>query len=213
VISVNSIVQFLRIGVLFGVLIYYVTYVLEQPALVPLYLTLASVANFAGGAIAPWALKRLGNRNGSIILLSASVPLFVLLIFLEDGSTTLFATVFFIALTLIGVNGAANFAMLADTIDYQEWKFGQRTEGLLYSGYSFATKFGIAIGSALVAYALGWAGYDPDAITESALSMIRFLLFAGLIAFTILQVITLAFYKLDQNHADIIKELDMRNNS
>ncbi|MBM7587330.1 GPH family glycoside/pentoside/hexuronide:cation symporter [Bacillus pakistanensis] len=213
VISINSIVQFLRIGVLFGVLIYYVTYVLEQPALVPLYLTLASVANFAGGAIAPWALKRLGNRNGSIILLSASVPLFVLLIFLEDGSTILFATVFFIALTLIGINGAANFAMLADTIDYQEWKFGQRTEGLLYSGYSFATKFGIAIGSALVAYALGWAGYNPDAITESALSMIRFLLFAGLIAFTILQVITLAFYKLDQNHAEIIKELEMRNHS
>jgi len=208
-IALNSLFMFLRIGVMFSVLVYYVTYVLKQPDMVPIYLTLANVANFVGGAIAPPILKRLGNRTGSILLLSASVLLFVLLIFLEGGSPVLFITLFFIANILLGVNSPANFAMLADTIDYQEWKFGRRTEGLLYSAYSFATKFGIAIGSALAAYALGWAGYEPSAITDKATNMIRFLMFAGPILFTVLQILSLMFYKLDKQHAHIIRELNV----
>ncbi|MBW8351371.1 MFS transporter [Bacillus sp. IITD106] len=211
VIATSSVIQFLRIGAMFGVLIYFVTYVLDQPALVPLYLTLANVANFAGGAIAPPILKRLKNRNGSLVVLAIALALFILLIFLENSSVYLFASVFFIANTLIGVSGSANFALLADTVDYQEWKFGKRTEGLLYSAYSFATKFGIAIGSAFIAYALGWAGYNPNAITGEAVSMIRFLMYAGPILFTLLQVIVLVFYKLDHNHAQIVKELNERN--
>lgn len=209
-VAVNSLIYFLRIGLFFGVLIYYVTYVLEQPQMVPLYLTLANVANFVGGAIAPFILKRLGNRNGSIILLTLCVPLFIAMLLLENGSFTVFTTVFFIAFTFIGVNGAANFALLADSIDYQEWKYGQRTDGLLYSAYSFATKFGIAIGSAAVAYALAWAGYNPDAITASAQDMIRVIMYAGLIVLTIAQIIALFFYKLDKFHASIVADLRNR---
>ncbi len=211
IVALNSLIYFLRIGLFFGVLIYYVTYVLEQPEMVPLYLTMANVANFVGGAIAPPILKRLGNRNGSVILLTLCIPLFISLIFLENGSFTLFTIAFFIALTFIGVNGAANFALLADSIDYQEWKFGQRTDGLLYSAYSFATKFGIAIGSAAVAYALALGGYDPDAITASAKDMIKIIMYSGLIVLTALQVVTLLFYKLDHYHADIVAELKTRN--
>ncbi|MFC7391617.1 MFS transporter [Scopulibacillus cellulosilyticus] len=208
-IAIGSIIQFLRIGVVFSVLIYYAMYVLKQPAMGPVLLTLSNGGSFIGGAIASPILKRLGNRNGSIIVLSATTLLFVLLIFLEK-QPILFAVILFIAFILIGVSGAAIYAMLADTADYQEWKFGRRTEGLLYSVYSFATKFGIAIGSAFAAYALGWAGYDPKAITGTAINAIRVLLYAGAILFTVGQIITLIFYKLDKHHAQIVKELNER---
>lgn len=209
-IALNSLVIFLRLGLMYGVLIYYVTYVLDQADMIPLYLTLANVANFAGGLVAPYVLGRLGKRNGSIAVLSGSLILFIVLMFLENSSSALFITLFFIANTLIGINFPANFAMLADTADYHEWKFGQRTEGTLYSAYSFATKFGSAVGAAAVAYALGWAGYNPDALTDQAVSMIRILMYVGPILLTAAQILILIFYKLDQQHAGIVKELDER---
>ncbi|WP_245238250.1 MFS transporter [Paenibacillus etheri] len=35
---------------------------------------------------------------------------------------------------------ATGFSMLADTIEYGEWKTGMRTEGLVYSAGSFGSK-------------------------------------------------------------------------
>ncbi|MCP3774468.1 glycoside-pentoside-hexuronide (GPH):cation symporter [Paenibacillus sp. MZ04-78.2] len=207
-IALNSLFLFLRLGTMFGVLVYFVTYVLEQPYMVPLYLTLANVATFVGGAVAPFILKPLGKRNGSILVLSASIILFVMMIFLENGSPVLYLLLFFIANTLIGIHTPANFAMLADTADYHEWKFGQRTEGTLYSAYSFATKFGSAVGASFVAYALGWVNYDPNHLTDSAVSMIRTLMYVGPIAFTALQIVFLVMYKLDKQHPSIMRELN-----
>lgn len=212
-IALNSIAMFLRIGVVFGVLVYFVQYVLQQPEMIPLYLTLANVANFVGGAAAPYILNKLGKRNGSIAALSGAVLLYGVLFFLENGSPFLYLTIFFIANVGIGINGPANFSMLADTVDYQEWKFGHRTEGMLYSAYSFATKFGIAVGGSLVAYALGFAGYDPKAVTSQAADMIRILFYLGPVILTILQIVFLAFYKLDNQHSQIVKELDLRSTS
>lgn len=209
-IAISSVIMFLRIGVVFGVLVYFVQYVLKQPEMIPFYLTLANVANFAGGALAPFVLKRLGKRSGSIAALSAAVVLYGVLFFLEQGSPALYLVIFFLANVGIGINSPANFSMLADTVDYQEWKFGHRSEGMLYSAYSFATKFGIAVGGSLVAYALGFAGYDPKAVTTQAEEMIRILFYMGPIVLTILQIGCLALYKLDRQHAHIMQELDRR---
>jgi len=209
-IAISSVIMFLRIGVVFGVLVYFVQYVLKQPEMIPFYLTLANVANFAGGALAPFVLKRLGKRSGSIAALSAAVVLYGVLFFLEQGSPALYLVIFFLANVGIGINSPANFSMLADTVDYQEWKFGHRSEGMLYSAYSFATKFGIAVGGSLVAYALGFASYDPKAVTTQAEEMIRILFYMGPIVLTILQIGCLALYKLDRQHAHIMQELDRR---
>ncbi|MBO1514112.1 MFS transporter [Metabacillus bambusae] len=210
IIASNSLLIFLRLGLMYGVLIYYVMYVLEQPGMVPVYLTVLNVGNFVGGALAPAILTKVGNRNGSLIVTPISIVLFAALAFMEGVSPVLFVSIFFIANTLIGISFPANFAMLADTVDYQEWKFGKRTEGLLYSGYSFATKFGIAIGSSFAAYALGWAGYNPEALTELATYTIRVLMFAAPISLSLIQIVILFFYKLDKQHPQIVLELEKK---
>ncbi|MBB3125575.1 GPH family glycoside/pentoside/hexuronide:cation symporter [Paenibacillus rhizosphaerae] len=212
-IALNSLFMFLRIGVVFGVLVFFVQYVLGQPEMIPLYLTLANVANFAGGALAPFVLRRLGKRNGSIVALTVAVLLYGILFFLESSPPFLYLAIFFIANIGIGINSPANFSMLADTVDYHEWKFGHRSEGMLYSAYSFATKFGIAVGGSVVAYALGFAGYDPDAVTSQATDMIRILFYLGPILLTILQIGCLVLYKLDKEHKQIVQDLDLRTSS
>lgn len=208
-ISTNSFLWFVRLGVMNGVLIYYVNYVLETPGMVPFYLTLLNVANLAGGFFALSILRKYSSRNSSMLMYGIAAILLISLFFVEGQSAILFAIIFFLANVLIGYGDPANLTMLGDTIDYQEWKFGTRPEGLLVSSYSFSTKFGVALGSSLLAYALGWAGYDPSNITENVKNMIRMLMISLPLLLTLLQVVVLYFYKLDKKHAEIVKDLKL----
>ena len=207
-VAITSFLKFLRLGAMNAVLIYYVTYVLGEPGMVPVYLTLLNGATFAGGALAMPLLKKIGNKLGTQSAIAIGSIFFILLFFIQADSPILFAVIFFLANMFVGVDNASVFVLLGDSIDYHEWKFGQRLEGLLYSAYSFSTKFGVAIGSVLVAYALGFVNYDPTAITGEVKNMISGLMFIAPIVFSVLQVITLAFYKLDKYHASIVEELN-----
>jgi glucuronide carrier protein len=51
------------------------------------------------------------------------------------------------------------FGLEADTVEYGEWKSGQRTEGATYAIFSFTRKITQAIGGALGAWALAFGGY------------------------------------------------------
>ncbi|WP_158701655.1 MFS transporter [Lentibacillus sp. Marseille-P4043] len=207
-VSANSFLWFVRMGIMNGVLIYYVKYVLEQPGMAPFYLTLLNIANLVGGFFALSILRKYSSRNSSMLMFTIAVVLLASLFLVEGQSMILFSIIFFVANVLIGYGDPATLTMLGDTIDYQEWKFGTRPEGLLVSSYSFSTKFGVAIGSSLLGYALSWAGYDPSAVTEGAKTMIRTLMLSLPIVLTVLQVIILYFYKLDKHHADIVKDLN-----
>ncbi|EMD0360419.1 MULTISPECIES: MFS transporter [Klebsiella pneumoniae complex] len=55
--------------------------------------------------------------------------------------------------------------MLANTIDYGEWKFGIRNDGLVYSGGSFSAILGSGIASRGIGWILGMAGYIPGNVT------------------------------------------------
>lgn len=205
-VSLSTLSLFLRLGIVMGVLIYFVNYVLEEPQLAPIFIGMAGVGNFVGGLVAPPILKRLGNRTGAITVLIASIVPFIILIFIE-GFPLLFAFLLFVSMSLVGAATPATYAMVADTADYQEWKFGSRLEGLLYASFAFAQKFGIAIGSALVGYALAWIGYDPDFITPGVQSGLRVIFYTSSILLSILQFIPLIFYKLDDIHSDIVRDL------
>lgn len=206
--SINSFLWFVRLGIMNGVLIYYVNYVLEQPDMVPFYLTLLNIANLVGGFFALSILRKYSSRNSSMLMYLIAIAILAMLFLVEGESTIMFVALFFIANVLIGYGDPANLTMLGDTIDYQEWKFGTRPEGLLVSSYSFSTKFGVALGSSFLAYALGWAGYDPSAITEQVQSLIRHMMLVLPIFITILQIVVLFFYNLDKHHAEIVKDLN-----
>ncbi|MES9686688.1 glycoside-pentoside-hexuronide (GPH):cation symporter, partial [Bacillus sp. JJ353] len=58
-------------------------------------------------------------------------------------------------------------ALLADTIEYGEWKTGIRTEGLATSGGMFADKLGNGLGTAIVGWTLALGGYVAGAAEQS----------------------------------------------
>ena len=51
------------------------------------------------------------------------------------------------------------FGLEADTVEYGEWKSGQRSEGATYAVFSFTRKITQSIGGSLGAAALAFGGY------------------------------------------------------
>lgn len=70
---------------------------------------------------------------------------------------------------------SAVFALVPDVVEYGNWKYGIRSEGLISSAQSIGSKIGIGIGSALTGWILAAVGYNPMAEpTEAVINAVKF---------------------------------------
>jgi Na+/melibiose symporter-like transporter len=107
------------------------------------------------------------------------------------------------------------WALVADTVEYGEWKTGKRAEGVTYAAYSFFSKMASAAGGALGGFILGASGYVPKAVqTPEADYAIRALFTIGPTIAGVLAVGVMFFYTLDEKRfREILGELEERKQS
>lgn len=103
----------------------------------------------------------------------------------------------------MGVYTCVSWAMMADAIDYNEWKTGKREEGTVYSLHSFFRKLAQGVGPSLVLVLMGVLGYNADLGTagqSAATSYNMCWLVAGLYLFSaVMQFVGIALiYNLDK---------------
>ena len=116
----------------------------------------------------------------------------------------------------MGVYTCVSWAMMSDAIDYNEWKFGTREEGTVYSLHSFFRKLAQGVGPSVVLLIMGVLGYVASSGTigqspETAKNMCW--LVAGLYLFSaILQFVGITFiYNLDKKTVEVMNaELSAR---
>ncbi|WP_163536286.1 MFS transporter [Gracilibacillus sp. YIM 98692] len=196
-----------------GVTIYYAEYLLDSAGLVGLLTTILLVPAILGMVFMSPILKRFGKRNTFIA--GASLIILGSLLVLVNPESTM---IVYAATVIRGIGMAplagTIFAMLADTIEYGEWKTGVRTEGLVYSGGSFGTKVGGGLGSAMLGWILAAGGFisNGDAIQpDSAITAIIFMFVWIPIIVSAIMIVILSFYKLDKLYPLIVKDLQERN--
>jgi GPH family glycoside/pentoside/hexuronide:cation symporter/probable glucitol transport protein GutA len=111
-----------------------------------------------------------------------------------------------------GFAGIAQTSMLADCVEYGEWKTGNRAEGMVFSTNIFKTKLAAAIGGAIGAYTLALVGYKANAVqSEFTLDMIHavFTIIPGILSF--IALIPLKYYKLtEERYREILGELQSK---
>ena len=116
----------------------------------------------------------------------------------------------------MGVYTCISWAMMADAIDYAEWKFGKREEGTVYSLHSFFRKLAQGIGPSIVIALLGVLGYVEGLGTTGQSPEMAYKacwLVAGLYLFSaVAQLIGIGFiYNLDKKTmAKMTAELNER---
>ena len=107
--------------------------------------------------------KKEASVAGNIVSLVGGV---IMLIFpmIPNKSTAL--VVYLVGLILFGVGmgvyTCVSWALMADAIDYNEWKFGVREEGTVYSLHSFFRKLAQGVGPSIVLAVMGVLGYVSD---------------------------------------------------
>lgn len=114
-----------------------------------------------------------------------------------------------------GITNSLYYGMLADSVDYGEWKTGIRATAVTTSAASVGNKLGSGLGSALIGLALSSAGYDGlQAVqTASAISCIRIVFVILPLVLYVLLLILMYFYKLDAQLPQIREDLDRKNNA
>jgi len=92
--------------------------------------------------------------------------------------------------------------MMGDAIDYNEWKFGTREEGTVYSLHSFFRKLAQGIGPSLVLIimvAFGYVGADEGNQAWQVAINMRYIVAATFMFSAVLQFIGLGLvYNLDK---------------
>jgi len=142
---------------------YYFQYTWHRKDLVPLANSL-DVVSLAGIFLLPWLCRWTAKANIWTWGLVGSV-LSQLLVY-AGGTAHSLPLVFagwVAGILTSGVALALPFSLLADSVDYGEWKSGVRAAGLLTAvGAAFCVKAGSGIGGALPLWILGASGYVPN---------------------------------------------------
>ena len=121
----------------------------------------------------PKLVAKYGKRNVILITsaISFAVCLLKVVIYIDN-------VIVFTVLNIVSMIGQTAFTMLiwalvSDCLDYSEWKTGFRSDGSMYSMYTFSRKIGSTIASSGIAASLGLVGYvsgqnvvqTPEAVT------------------------------------------------
>ncbi len=199
-VSAASLVAFVRLGIITAGAVYYARDVLHDAWATSYILLAFSLSALVGALVTPWFLRRTGKRRGVDLGLLVTAALYVLLFFL-DGRPMVFLAVFLLANLLGGFGFVAAPALVSDTIDHHETLTGRRDEGLLYAGYSFATKVGTALGGSLFAWALAWGGYRADHVSARAGQAIEWAFIGLPAALCLLQAACMALYGLEKRES------------
>ena len=153
-------------------------------------------------------VDKFGKKEASVAgTLVSLVGGLIMLTFPLISNKSISLVVYLVGLVLfglgMGVYTCVSWALMADAIDYSEWKFGKREEGTVYSLHSFFRKLAQGVGPSVVLLIMGAIGYVSELGTggQSATTSYNMCwLVAGLYMFSaVIQFIGLALiYNLDK---------------
>ena len=109
-------------------------------------------------------VKKYGKKEASVVgTLVSILGGGVMFIFPMIDNVTVGLVVYLLGLVLYGVGmgvyTCVSWAMMGDAIEYNEWKYGEREEGIVYSLHSFFRKLAQGVGPSIVLLIMGALGY------------------------------------------------------
>ena len=155
----------------------------------------------ARSMVAKFGKKELATF-GSVVSIVAGLGLFVVI----PSNTNLDLIIYIVCQLFfslgLGIYSTVSWAMMGDAIDYNEWKFGTREEGTVYSLHSFFRKLAQGIGPSLVLIimvAFGYVGADEGNQAWNVAVNMRYIVASTYIFSAILQFVGLGLiYNLDK---------------
>lgn len=190
---------------------YYIIYVVGSFTMIAPIFTTMTVFQLVGSFLLPWGTKTFGKRNYLLILSGIQVAALIVM-FAMPSNNTAFLIGISVVIGLTMSSGNICTGMLSDCIEYGDYKYGVREEGLTYSFMSFGVKLATAVTGSITAILLAAIGYVPNAEQTEAVKLgINVVVNVLPAIMVVLSSLPLLFYKLDKKKMDEIgDELDKR---
>jgi len=178
-------------------------------ALASAYNTIGQISSFIGVLMVSWFARLIGKKKAFIII-------FIIAIVSTAGNYFLNADqlglLFILQITGSMTGGPLSvliWAMYADSADYNEWKRGRRTTGLIFSASTMSQKFGWAIGAYVALSLMAQVGFQPNQEqTRQSLDGLIMLFSIIPAAFGVLAILILLAYPIsDKRIAEMGAEL------
>lgn len=181
--------------------IYFVNYNVGRSDMLPVFLGIVVLSMVAGNLILPRITARFDKKGAYYIGTGIAVAGSVVFHFTPTSNLPLI--MIFAAFSSVGfaMVGTLGWSMVPDTVEYGEYKTGVRTEGIIYSVFSFSQKLATAIAGLLVAAVLELTGYVADVPMQSAETLNGILSTLTIIPITLVMISAVAvhFYKIDRS--------------
>lgn len=191
---------------------YYCSYNLGNVEIMSIIGLVTVPSMIIGSLLVPVISMRAGKRMALIGIMGVNLLASIVFFVLGYGNTVTVIICNAVQTTCVGAAMVCINSMNADTIEYGEWKTGQRNEGVITSTRTLVVKIASTIQGITLAAILGFTGYAPGATqAASTLNSFHFVvsLLTGLVMF--MGVIPMFFYDLtEEKHAEIMKELANR---
>jgi sugar (glycoside-pentoside-hexuronide) transporter len=171
----------------------------------------SAVASVISMIITPLLTKKIGEKKTFIYmalygLLACSIAYIVYV----SGITSLVSMLiclFFVGL-MYGPHGFLPLVMVADCVDFYEWKTGKRTEGVHFAVLSLSIKISTALSVASGLIIIGLSGYNAAnevfSVKTKNIVYAAYILLPGI--FCLLSMIPILFYKLTGEQKKLITE-------
>ena len=194
-----------------GVAIYYFKYVIGVETLFSVFTGFSGLAEIGSLMMFPILSRKLGRKK--VFFLACALPVVGFLMLFLFGNIaptngTLIALAGIVAKLGGGLTLGISTVMLADVVDYGEFKFGSRNESVIFSVQTLLVKSASAVSGWLIGMGLSLVGYVPNvAQSGSAIMGIKYLMIVFPILLSIFgYVIYKKYYRLNGEYYDEIVE-------
>jgi glycoside/pentoside/hexuronide:cation symporter, GPH family len=188
--------------------IYYLkSFLVWNDARIATFFLIGGLSMIFGAMLTKFAVRAIGKKGSfisSMVLVAlTAIPFY----FIRADQTALVFTFHILGMVFAGINATLYWALVADTADFAEWKFGVRTTGIIFSATTASQKAGMGIGAAFAGWLLTHFGYVANAV-QSAESIHGILLLNSLIPAVGLLTLASLFtrYGLNENLCKTMRE-------
>ena len=145
--------------------LYFAKYVLKNEGMYGLITMLVIPGGLVASVLVPWLTKKFTKKYTYILVhLFGGVVMAVMYFVGYDAPWMLIVSAVGLVLLGIpqGVNNIMSYAMIGDTVDYLEWKTGERGEGICFAMQTLINKIGMAVGAFIGVMSMSIAGIDAE---------------------------------------------------
>ncbi len=194
--------------------LYFAKYILQNEGLYGIITLLVVPGGLVASILVPWMSKKFTKKWSYIVVhLFGGVVMAIMYFVGYDAPWKLIIGAIGLVLLGIpqGVNNIITYAMIGDTVDYLEWKTGERGEGICFAMQTLINKIGMAVGAFIGVMSVSIAGIDTRTYTvQNADALWNVLILSGVISMFAC-AIPMFFYTItEKKQAEMVAEIEAR---